>query len=224
MIGVRWVWMQDPGFVKPQHKQRLTPVSGGTFTNLIGASPNLAIRAWQPNRIESSRSNFTHFKRTINSYNPIVLDRSRLLVYSCPHRASLLSHSPPTPSVPPIIRWSGRSVLIPSVPRTKEHGRQTLSRQIRTLPDRIYKRVKPLLVVTAPAPNHGPVVTTDFFLKTGAHLEHTIGNVITSADVRYDRQRSQFPFVHTSFRLIRPSWPSTNKPKKRIVVEIAPDC
>ena len=26
MIGVRWVWIQDPGFSKPQHKQRLTPV------------------------------------------------------------------------------------------------------------------------------------------------------------------------------------------------------
>ena len=29
MIGVRWVWIQDPGFGKPQHKQELTSVLVG---------------------------------------------------------------------------------------------------------------------------------------------------------------------------------------------------
>ena len=68
---------------------------GETFTNLIGASPNLAIRAWQPNQIESNRSNFTHCKRIIYSYNPIALYPSRLIVYRCPYRVSLcLTHHP----------------------------------------------------------------------------------------------------------------------------------
>ena len=150
------------------------------------------IRRFEPdsqNRIESSRSNFTHCKRTIYSYNPIVLDHSCLIVYSCPHRASLLSHSPSTPSVPPIVRRSGRNVLIPSVPRTKEYGRQTLSRQIRTLPSRIYKRIHPLLVVSLPA----PFWTSNqhhYISQIGADLEQMIGNVISRDYVKISKDRN----------------------------------
>ena len=68
---------------------------GGTFTNLFGASLNLAIWSGQPNQIKSSNSNFTHCKQTIYSYNPIPLDYSRLIVYRCPYRVSLcLTHHP----------------------------------------------------------------------------------------------------------------------------------
>ena len=65
------------------------------------------------NRIESSRSNFTHCKRTIYSYNTIALDRSRLIVYRCPYRVSLCLTHHPHPAFLPLVRWSGRSVLIP---------------------------------------------------------------------------------------------------------------
>ena len=61
------------------------------------------IRRFEPdsqNRIESSRSNFTHCKRTIYSYNTIALDRSRLIVYRCPYRVSLCLTHHPHPAFP----------------------------------------------------------------------------------------------------------------------------
>jgi len=62
-------------------------------------------------------------------------------------------------------------------------GCQTLSRQIRTLPDRIH-RVKPLLVVIAPAPFRARQSVPISFLKLARILEHTIGNVISNNHVR----------------------------------------
>ena len=74
------------------------------------------IRRFEPdsqNRIESSRSNFTQCRQTIYSYITIVLDRSRLIVYRCPYRVSLCLTHHPHPAFLPLVRWSGRSVLIP---------------------------------------------------------------------------------------------------------------
>ena len=167
------------GFRQASTQTRANPGFGRTFTNLIGASPNLAIRAWQPNRIESSRSNFTHCKQTIYSYNPIALDHSRLIVYRCPYRVRLCltHHSHPA--------------LLTNCKVIRAQRLYSISTRYLViwssdliLPDKntpwpyLQKGITPFGCHRAGA-NSGQAVSTNFFLKIGVYLR------------THDRQRNQ---------------------------------
>ena len=86
--------------------------------------------------------------------------------------------------------------VYPSVPSCI-YGRQTLSRQIRTLPDRIYKRVHSPFGCHHAGAIPGPAISINYISQIGAHLEphDQQRNQQQSREISRDRNFSQLTLL-----------------------------